>query len=129
MVTADVGGLYPSILHQASLEAFRGTSDRIKLVKMTEFVLKTNYFQYMNRVYYQNSGTAIGATFTPLYACIVRDQVETKFLQTQFRVVLTIFSLSRLLVKIFRIFLQWNLITLILMLSLLTSVVKKVSIS
>ena len=83
MVTADVGGLYPSLLHQASLEAFRETLDRIKLVKMTEFVLKTNYFQYMNRVYYQNSGTAIGATFTPLYACIVRDQVETKFLQTQ----------------------------------------------
>ena len=52
LVAVDVGGLYPSILHQASLEALKETLDKIKLVKMTEFVLKTNYFQYMNRVYY-----------------------------------------------------------------------------
>ena len=52
LVAADVSGLYPSILHQASLEALKETLDKTKLVKMTEFVLKTNYFQYMNRVYY-----------------------------------------------------------------------------
>ena len=91
LVTADVVGLYPSIPHQAGLEALREALDKRKthkvptgkLVKMAEFVLKNNYFQFSDKVYQQISGTAIGTKFAPPYACIFMDQVESKFLQTQ----------------------------------------------
>ena len=83
-------GLYPSIPHQASLGALREALDKrkmhkvstSKLVKIAEFVLKNNYFQFSDKVYQQVSGTAIGTKFAPLYACIFIDQVESKFLQT-----------------------------------------------
>ena len=39
-----------------------------KLVKMAEFVLKNNYFQFLYKVYQQISGTAVGAKFAPPYA-------------------------------------------------------------
>ena len=91
LVTADVVGLYPSIPHQAGLEALREALDKrkthkvptSKLIKMAEFVLKNNYFQFSDKVYQQISGTAIGTKFAPPYACIFMDQVESKFLQTQ----------------------------------------------
>ena len=80
-------GLYPSIPHQAGLEALRETSDKRKthkvLIKMAEFVLKNNYFQFWDKVYQQISGTPIGAKFAPPYKYIFMDQLETKFLQTQ----------------------------------------------
>ena len=91
LVTADVVGLYPSIPHQPGLEALRKALYKRKthkvpmgkLVKMTEFVVKNNYFQFSDEVYQQISGTAIGTKFAPPYACIFMDQVESKFLQTQ----------------------------------------------
>ena len=91
LVTADVVGLYPSIPHQAGLEALREALDKRKthkvptgkLVKMAEFVLKNNYFQFSDKVYQQISGTAIGTKFAPPYTCIFMDQVESKFLHTQ----------------------------------------------
>ena len=84
-------GLYPSIPHQAGLEALREALDKrkthkvptSKLIKMAEFVLKNNYFQFSDKVYQQISGTAIGTKFAPPYACIFMDQVKSKFLQTQ----------------------------------------------
>ena len=91
LVTADVVGLYPSIPHQAGLEALREALDKMKtyevptrkLVKMAEFVLKNNYFEFSDKVFQQISGTAMGIKFAPPYACIFMDQVESKFLQTQ----------------------------------------------
>ena len=91
LVTADVVDLYPSIPHQAGLEALREALDKRKthkvptgkLFKMAEFVLKNNYFQFSDKVYQQISGTAIDTKFAPPYACIFMDQVESKFLQTQ----------------------------------------------
>ena len=41
-----------------------------KLVKMAEFVLKNNYFQFSDKVYQKISGIAIGTKFAPPYACI-----------------------------------------------------------
>ena len=90
LVTADLI-LYPSIPRQAGLKAFREALDKrkthnlftSKLVKMTEFVLKNNYFQFSDKVYQQILGTAISTKFAPPYACIFVDQVESKFLQTQ----------------------------------------------
>ena len=91
LVTGDVVDLYPSVPHQAGLEALREAVDKrktrkvptSKLVKMAEFVLKNNYFQFLEKVFQQISGTAIGTKFAPPYACIFMDQVESKFLQTQ----------------------------------------------
>ena len=53
-----------------------------KLVKIAEFVLKNNYFQFSDKVYQQILGRAIGTKFVPPYACIFMDQVESEFLQT-----------------------------------------------
>ena len=53
------------------------------LTKMTEFVLKNNYFEFNGKVGKQISGTATGTKFAPPYACIFMDQVETEFLKTQ----------------------------------------------
>ena len=54
LVTPDVVGLYPSIPHQGGLEALKKTLDETEnmfistedIVKMAEFVLKNNYFQF-----------------------------------------------------------------------------------
>ena len=91
MVTVDVVGLYPSIYHNVGLEALRRTlNDRVNkkigvedLIKMAEFVLKKNYFEFNGKVKQQLSGTAIGTKFAPPYACIFMDQVETEFLESQ----------------------------------------------
>ena len=53
------------------------------LVKMGEFVLKNNYFQFNGKVKQQISGTAIGTKFAPTYAYVFMDQVETNFLRAQ----------------------------------------------
>ena len=54
LVTADVAGLYHSIRHEARLRALKEVLDRREekkistedLVKMSEFVLKNNYFEF-----------------------------------------------------------------------------------
>ena len=87
-VAADVVGLYPTIPHQTGLEALREVLDKrethrvptSKLVKMAEFVLKNNYFQFSDKVYRQISETAISTKFAPPYACIFMDQMESKYL-------------------------------------------------
>ena len=91
LLTADVVDLCPSIPHRAGLEALREALDKrkahkvptSKLVKMAEFILKNDYFQFWYKVYQQNSGTAIGSKFAPPYTCIFMDQVESKFLHSQ----------------------------------------------
>ena len=77
--------------NQAGLKGLREALDKrkkhnlptSKLVKMAQFVLKTNYFQFSDKMYQQISETAIGTKFAPPYACIFITQVESKFLQTQ----------------------------------------------
>ena len=84
-------GLYPNIPHDLGLKALREVLDKREskpvstddLVRMAEFVLKNNYFEFNGDVKHQISGTAIGTKFAPPYACIFMDQVETEFLQTQ----------------------------------------------
>ena len=78
LVTADVVGLYPSIPHNEGLEVLKKQLDNFyeksipteDLVKMAEFVLKNNYFEFNSNVKHQISGTAIGTKFAPPYACI-----------------------------------------------------------
>ena len=91
LVTADVVGLNPSIPHEAGLSVLREALDKRtrkkipteNLIKMAEFVLKNNIFEFDTEVYQQISGTAIGTKFAPPYACIFMDQLETKFLENQ----------------------------------------------
>ena len=91
LVTADVVGLYPSIPHNAGLEALKTVLDKRenhsipteKLVKMAEFVLKNSFFEFNGLVKEQISGTAIGTKCAPSYACIFMDEFETKFIESQ----------------------------------------------
>ena len=90
-VTADVVGLYPNIPHQAGLKTLKEALERrdIKkiptedLVKMAEFVLNNNIFEFNSRAYQQKSGTTIGTKFASPYTCIYMDEVEQTFLETQ----------------------------------------------
>ena len=91
LVTADVVGLYPSIPHEAGLKALREALDNREnkqiptenLLKMAEFVLKNNYFEFNGKVKKQLSGTAIGTKFAPTYASIFMDKLESDFLKSQ----------------------------------------------
>ena len=91
LVTADVVGLHPSIPHEAGLRALKEALDKQDkkciptedLVKMAEFVLKNNFFEFNSKIKQQVSGTAIGTKFAPPYACLFMDKFETSFLETQ----------------------------------------------
>ena len=91
LATEDVVGLYPSIPHNAGLKALTEALNCRKnkkmptdmLVKMAEFVLTNNYFEFGRKVFHQISGTAIGTKFAPSYACIFMDKFETYFLKMQ----------------------------------------------
>ena len=68
-------GLYPNIPHQAGLKALKEALEKrdIKkiptedLVKMAEFVLNNNIFEFNSKAHQQKSGTTIGTKFTPPY--------------------------------------------------------------
>ena len=91
LVTGDVVGLYPSIPHEAGLRALRETLDKQDkkciptedLVKMAEFVLKNNFFEFNCKIKQRVLGTAIDTKFAPPYACLFMDKFETSFLETQ----------------------------------------------
>ena len=73
MLATDVVSLYPSITLDVGLEALRrvlddgvnkknGTED---LIKMAEFILKNNYFQFNGKVKQHLYGTVINTKFGP----------------------------------------------------------------
>ena len=78
LVNADAVGLYPSIPHNEGLEVLKKQLNNFyeksilteDLVKMVEFALKNNYFEFNSNVKHKISGTAIGTKFTPPYACV-----------------------------------------------------------
>ena len=45
-------------------------------MKIAEFVLKNNYFEFNLTVKHQISGMAIGIEFAPPYTCIFMDYVK-----------------------------------------------------
>ena len=97
MVTADGVGLYPSIPHQAGIIVLKEALDKrlLKkiptddLIKMAEFLLSNNIFEFNSDTFQQISETAIGTKFATPYACIYMDQVEQKFLARQINQPLT----------------------------------------
>ena len=52
-------------------------------MKMAEFVLNNNIFEFISNVYQQKSVTAIGTKFAHPCGCIYIDEVEQNFLETQ----------------------------------------------
>ena len=52
-------------------------------MKMAEFVLKNNYFEFNGSIKQRISGAVIGTKFAPPYACIFMDKFETNFRKTQ----------------------------------------------
>ena len=78
LVTADVVGLYSSKPHNEGIFALKQKFDgqpstknpTNDLVKLAEFFLKNNLFEFNGKVKQQISGTAIGPKFAPPYACI-----------------------------------------------------------
>ena len=91
LATADMVGLYPSIPHNDMILALKSklveqTSSKIPtndLVKLAEFILKNNFFQFNNEIKQQISGTAFGTKFAPPYSCIFMDKTDTDFPKTQ----------------------------------------------
>ena len=91
LVTADVVGLYPSIPHETGLKALSEALDnrenkqipKENLLKMAEFVLKNNYFEFNGKVKKQLSGTVIGTMFAPTYTSIFMDKLESDFPKSQ----------------------------------------------
>ena len=88
---SNISIFYPNIPHDLGLESLRKRLNESgicqapteKLISMAEFVLKDNCFTFNEKVCRQISGTAIGIKFTPPYACIFMDEMETSFLKTQ----------------------------------------------
>ena len=74
---------YPSIPHEAGLQALKEEISTNDLVKMAGFVLKNNYFEFNGEVKHQISGTAIGTKFAPTFAFFFMDKIETNFLDTK----------------------------------------------
>ena len=91
LVTADAVGLYPSTPHEVGLKALRGTLDKgdgktiptAELLKMGEFVIKNNYFDFGYKIKRQISGAVIGTKIAPPHARIFISDLETKFLECQ----------------------------------------------
>ena len=50
---------------------------------MTDFVLRSNYFEFDSCIKQQISSTAIGTKFKPPYACIFMDKVQNAFLESE----------------------------------------------
>ena len=71
LVTADVVGLHPIIPHDESFKVLRNQYDKFidktvpteGIIKMAEFVLKNNLFEFNSKYYKQISGTGIGTKF------------------------------------------------------------------
>ena len=91
LIYVDVIGLYPCIPHVAGLKALKNALDARKnksiptenLLKMAEFVLKNNIFEFNGTVKEQISGTAMGTKCAPSYACIFMSEFETRFNENQ----------------------------------------------
>ena len=79
LVTADQHNDDISALKQKLEEQPSTNIPTNDLVKLAEFILKNNLFEFNNKVKHRISGTAITSKFAPPYACIFMDKPETDF--------------------------------------------------
>ena len=83
-------GLYPNIPHNVGLRSLKEARDKREQKKllqrtswqMAEFVSKNNFFEFNNQIKQRISGTAVGTTCAPTYACVLTDKVKKEFLKT-----------------------------------------------
>ena len=84
---ADVVGLYHSILNEFRLNVIKEALDNRErksiptedILKLLEFLLKNNYFEFNRKLKQQLLGTAIGTTCAPPYTF----KVQKGFLESQ----------------------------------------------
>ena len=99
LVTPDVVGLYPSIPHKAGLKAHREVLNKrekhtiptSELIRMEDFVLKNNYFEFNGKIKQQISGTSVGTKLAPPYECLFMDKIQTAFVEMWLRYIDDIF--------------------------------------
>ncbi|CAJ0954764.1 unnamed protein product [Ranitomeya imitator] len=79
--------LYSNIPHQDGLNACKfflentGT-DADFVVKLIKFILTRNYFEFDNKIYLQETGTAMGRKMAPQYANLFMAKLESDFLSS-----------------------------------------------
>ena len=88
LITLDVSSLYTNIPHEEGLRASEHFLNKRKnttiptdfLIKLMEFVLTHNNFEFNGKHYVQKQGTAMGTKMAPSYACLFMGNLEDKFL-------------------------------------------------
>ena len=88
LCTIDVVGLYPNIPHKEGLASIRKHLDNREnkevttdtLVELADIVLKNNYFQFLDKIFKQKRGTAIGTKFAPPYYILFMADLEKHLL-------------------------------------------------
>ena len=88
LVTMDVTSLYTNICHEDGINATKefllkqnvDASFVTDLTRLTEFILKHNYFTFDEKMYLQTNGTAMGTKMAPSYANIFMCVLEESFL-------------------------------------------------
>ena len=79
LLSCDVIALYPSIPIELGLKALAYWIDKLRseidrrftkefILKLAEFVLRNNYFEFDGKMYHQIIGTAMGSIFAPPYS-------------------------------------------------------------
>ena len=115
LVTTNIVGLYLSMLLNEGLEVLRERleeepSSNIHsndIIKLAEFVLSNNFFEFQRQVRQQISGTVINTKFAPPSAYIYMNKTETDFLRSKLfshlygLVISTIYFLSGRMGKIY----------------------------
>ena len=79
LLSCDIVALYPSIPIDLGLQALEYWVDKLRhvihprftkqfILKLAEFVLRNNYFEFDGKIYHQIIGTAMGSIFAPPYS-------------------------------------------------------------
>ena len=87
VICCDVTSLYTSIPTALGIEALEYCLDRLStsidqrftkafILKSTKFILENNFFQFNSTMWHQLSGTAMGKSFAPPYACLTMGYLE-----------------------------------------------------
>jgi len=82
----DVISLYSNITHERGLQALKNRlPDDFNtniIFCLTQFILEHNYFKFMDNMYLQVKGTAMGTRMAPQYANIFMADLEERFLHS-----------------------------------------------
>ncbi|XP_057312038.1 uncharacterized protein LOC130650523 [Hydractinia symbiolongicarpus] len=103
LVSADVSSLYTNIPHQEGVDAcihfirkYRNTLPSFTpnehvIRTLFSFILENNYFMFLNEIYLQLLGTAMGTKVAPPYASLFLGLFEQVFIFDKFPNLITIF--------------------------------------